>query len=240
MNITVVILAAGKGSRMDSDLPKVMHEINNKPMIGYLLDLCKELSIKDLRCVIDPSHLGLKSYITDNYQNVEFCYQEKKLGTADAVKQGVKKAGLSDKTLVLYGDTPFLSSKTIYKMYEESSKADLVVLGFYNDKPNSYGRLLVDSSGNLHQIIEYLDATNEQRKIDLCNSGIMLISSKYLNRLLAEVRSNNSKNEYYLTDIVHIANSFGLKCKYISGDANEVIGVNTQAELQEAKQILAK
>ena len=200
--IAAIVLAAGKGTRMKSRKPKVMHEIANRPMIGHVM-----AALKPLRC--DPVVLVVAPYMEQVAQAAapaQIAVQREQLGTGHAVmaaRNAVKSVG--GDLLVLYGDTPFIATATLEAMLRRRRGADnpaVVVLGFRPDEPGGYGRLLLDASGGLDAIMEARDATVEQHAIKLCNSGVMALDAERMMPLLKELRNNNAKGEYYLTDLV--------------------------------------
>lgn len=233
----VIILAAGMGTRMKSSLPKVLHKIGGKEMINHVLDRAEELSPDKIISVVGEEMSTLTPTLSlQGRGSINFVIQKERLGTAHAVQQAQESLKDFDgKVLVLYGDTPLITNETLQKMIE--SKAEVTVLGFTPDNPFGYGRLVV-SNDKLERIVEQKEANEEELKIGFCNSGVMAIEGKHLFHLLLEVDNNNAKGEYYLTDIVEIANKKGLICKTVEGDEDEVLGVNSRVQLAEAEEIL--
>lgn len=233
-DLSFVILAAGKGTRMCSDLPKVMHDIADMPMINVLLNEVKSCHAQN--CVMMVSGEGI-NIIKDsiNDQQVDFIIQEKRLGTGHAVKIAVDNLNISQGVLmVLYGDTPFIKKETILKLASEIKQGKAVsVVGFNVEGDNRYGRLIVDGN-NLTEIVEYNSASQKQKKITLCNSGVMALDLQYAQKLLNQIDNKNNKQEFYLTDIVSIAVKQGLGVSYIIADEMEVQGVNNKVELAKA------
>lgn len=235
-DISVIILAAGKGERMKSSLPKVMHKVAGRTLISHVVNSIVPLKPKSVTLVIGDGMEQVREKAVSIFPSVSSVIQKERLGTADAVKQAVKGnkefQSFSGTVIVLYGDTPFIRSETLIKMKETLIEKSLavVVLGFSPDNPAEYGRLVMNETGNLERIIEYKDADEEQRKITLCNSGVMAIKGDLLPELLSEVKSDNAKNEFYLTDIVGISNSKGFKCGVVEGNEREVMGINSQEE----------
>jgi len=242
MSVSAVILAAGEGKRMKSKLPKVMHKIASRSMICHIIDLIKNLDIKQTVAVIGPNMEILREHILAQGLPIKCTVQENRLGTADAVKIGLKSIGQDcGDLLVLYGDTPFISAATIDRMkvlLGANSKNALVILGFEMNSPSEYGRLMVNERNELQAIIEYSDCTIEQREISLCNSGVMLINNAYLSKLLDGVKNNNAKKEYYLTDLVEIAIDNGLLCQYVAVTRDEAIAINSREELSAAEHVI--
>jgi bifunctional UDP-N-acetylglucosamine pyrophosphorylase/glucosamine-1-phosphate N-acetyltransferase len=233
-----VVLAAGKGTRMKSDLPKVMHLLAGAPLIAHVLAAARGAEIDRICVVVGPEANGVAEAARALDPEVDIAVQERQLGTADAVKaagQALKDRG--GPVLVIYGDTPLLRSETLAGLrHALDGGADLAVIGFDARDPTGYGRLLLDESGNLIGIREEKDASDAERAITLCNSGIMgFRSSGTLAALLARIGNDNVKGEYYLTDAVALARADGLRTRMLRAEAQEVLGVNSRAELAEAE-----
>ena len=234
MTLKTIILAAGNGTRMNSDLPKVLHEIDGKPMINVLLDTVAKVKPDETVVVIGPDAENVKKAVSPNKTVV----QTERLGTAHAVLTAKEYLQPFDgSVLILFGDSPLITEKIINNMVEQCNKGtDVVVLGFVPADPARYGRLVLGEQG-LNAIVEYKDATEAQRAIKLCNSGFMCVNGKHLLSLLEKVKNENAAKEYYLTDIVSLAKKENLKCDVVIGEASELIGVNTQEELATANEI---
>lgn len=231
--ISIIILCAGKGERMKSDLPKVLHKIAGKSMIAHVMDSIINLNPENLVTVINDSQESIKNKVSNIFNRADFAFQNNPRGTGDAVAIALKKIeGKKGIVLVLYGDTPFIEEKTIKKMISKIKNDDsaVVVLGFNTNSENSYGRLIFDENGNLKEIIEYKDASEGQRKIPTCNSGVMAVRADLIDELINQIGNDNAKEEYYLTDIVAIANDSGYNSSFVIADEDEVIGINTQYE----------
>ncbi|GDX36276.1 bifunctional protein GlmU [Alphaproteobacteria bacterium] len=252
-DLSIIILSAGKGSRMKSNLPKVLHKIANRSMIDMVIDQALELSPKNLCLVVADDFLNYQSlieknhqkYLTKNNLNIDFVVQDQRLGTAHAVSCAInylkkKSPNLAKKILVLYGDTPLITSQTLKKMLVKLEDSSLCVLAFEDDEENSYGRLIVDDQGYLQEIVEFKDANALQRQINLCNSGVVAIAGQEIDRLISKVDNKNQAQEYYLTDIVAIAQKLGLKRSFIKTNNVEVLGVNSRAELANLEKIKQK
>jgi bifunctional UDP-N-acetylglucosamine pyrophosphorylase/glucosamine-1-phosphate N-acetyltransferase len=224
---------------MESARPKVLHEIAGRGMVFHLLATLRELSFDRAVMVIGKGMDELARAVAP----VPVAIQDPPLGTGHAVLAARKNLeGFQGDVLVLFGDTPLLTKATVERMIEArrgSGDPAVAVLGFRPDDPGLYGRLVTDKSGALVRIVEARDAGDEERKIGLCNAGIMAIDGKRLFALLDEVGNDNAKKEYYLTDIVAIARGKGWGCVAVeSADANEVMGVNTRAELAVAEAVM--
>lgn len=236
--LAVVILAAGKGTRMKSQKHKVLHPIGGRPMLHHLMATLENLMPKRKVIVVGAEKEQVEKSVGDQ---VEIVVQEPQYGTGHAVQ--VTRDNLKDFTgdvLILYGDVPLLSAKTlqelIHKRYEDDNTA-VVVLGFRPKDTKAYGRLVVGDTGKLEAIVEHKDATKEQRQIGLCNSGIMVIDGSVMFDLLDELKDNNAAREFYLTDIVAIANQKSFQCAVSVADETEVMGINSRSELAEAEKI---
>ncbi len=237
MTVKAVILGAGMGKRMGADLPKVLHPICGVPMIKILLGSVEKTPVDEITVVIGPNMDNVKEVVSP----VKTVIQTDRLGTAHAVLAAREAIEPFDGcVLILFGDQPLFLPETLQKMKEKClSGADVVVLGFIPDDARRYGRLIMGDDG-LDAIVEYKDATDAQRAIKLCNSGVMCVNGRYLLELLKEVGNNNAAGEYYLTDIVAIAKQKGLKRDVVIGEAEELHGVNTPQELEMAEEIYKK
>ncbi len=233
-----IVLAAGKGTRMKSDIPKVMHALAGAPLLVHVLAAAKAASV-DKICVVVGSAMAEVAHVARSLDpNLPVFVQPEQLGTADAVKAAQAGfARFAGPVIVLYGDTPLLRPETIGRLRQElKDGADVVVIGFETRDPTGYGRMLLDARGKLLGIREDKDASAEERALTLCNSGIMGFSSgKVLTDLLARIGSANAKGEFYLTDAVALARADGLDTRMVRGDADEVLGVNSRAELAQAE-----
>ncbi len=231
-----IILAAGMGTRMKSALPKVLHPVANRPMISHILTTLGAVSPERTVVVVAPGMDRVAKAVAP----AETAVQTEALGTGHAVLAAREAmAGFEGDVLVLFGDTPLLTAETMRKMVAARRAANnpaVVVLGFRPDDPAEYGRLVTDGDGGLEAIVEFRDATPEQREIGLCNAGIMAIDGKVMFSLLDAVGNDNAKGEYYLTDIVAIARDRQLACVAVEADDPvEVMGVNSRAQLAEAE-----
>mgnify|MGYP001051443467 CR=1 FL=1 len=229
-NIAAIILGAGKGTRMKSDLPKVMMPVCGKTMIKHIINTLEEMGTKEIVTIIAPDG-GLVKNETAPYKTA---VQDKQLGTGHAVlcaKEAL--TGFDGAVLVIFGDTPLITKNTFLKAAEKIREGYAVaVLGFRPKDAARYGRLKMNGA-ELTGIVEYKDATDEERQIDFCNSGCMGFDGKYLFEILERIGNENAAGEYYLTDAVKIAREMGLKCTAIEGDPKEVASANTREELAE-------
>ncbi len=236
MSNILIILAAGKSSRMNSEYSKALHQVGNLTLLEHIISNAKLLSLKSLSIVVNNSLLkdlenfdSLKSII-DQY-NIKLIMQEDITGTGTAVKIALENLEeLSDQDIVLiqYGDTPFISSDTVMKMTDCLKYNNLVLLGF-NSQDEQYGRLVIDNYGNVQKILKNGD------KMLLANSGIMVSYAKDLFTLVKEIKFNNSTNEYCLNDIVPIAATNNLSVGYVVSCEREAMGVNNKEDLIKAE-----
>ena len=232
-----IILAAGSGTRMKSALPKVLHCVAGVPMVGHVLGTLTGLAIDPVVVMIGPGMESVAKAVAPHGTVL----QADRLGTGHAVLQAKDAlAGFKGDILIAYADTPFVSAATIEKMLAArrgAGSSAVVVLGFSPDDPGAYGRLMM-KNGVLERIVEAKDASPAERAIGFCNSGIMLVDAKVLWEALAQVRNDNAKGEYYLTDIIALARKAGHACTAVEGAADELMGVNSRAELAVAEGIL--
>ena len=235
-NTAAVLLAAGRGTRMKSALPKVLHPVAGRPMIGHLLDRLSVVQPERTVVVVSPGTQAVAEFVAP----AETVIQDPPLGTGHAVMAArAALDGFDGDVLVLCGDTPLLTAETMQSMVaarREAGDPAVVVLGFRPDDPGDYGRLITTQDGGLQAIVEANDADAAQREIGLCNAGIMAIDGKRMFDLLDSIGNDNAKDEYYLTDIVEIARSRGWGCTVVeTDDPVEVMGVNSRAGLAEAE-----
>ncbi len=235
--LAAVVLAAGQGTRMKSDLHKVLHPIGGKPMVMHLLDTLDTLSPSRKILLIGSNADQLREAVDD----VEFAEQTEQLGTGHAVQCALPALeGFEGDLLVLYGDVPFISGDTMTAMVETRDtdpNCGLVVLGFDAADPGAYGRLVTAHDGSLERIVEFKDASDSERDITLCNSGMMLIAGEHANKWLALLDNNNAAGEYYLTDLVEIARKDGFSAAVVQTTETELMGVNSRAELATAETV---
>jgi bifunctional UDP-N-acetylglucosamine pyrophosphorylase/glucosamine-1-phosphate N-acetyltransferase len=240
MTLSIIILAAGKGTRMKSELPKVMHKVAGVEMINMVIGEAKTLNPKNITIVVSDEMKPFEKKITSKHPEIKisFIVQKERKGTAHAVQVAVNEIqDLGDKVLVLYGDTPLTRRETLEKMSEKLNDFSLCVLAFDDFEENAYGRLVIDQNGHLERIVEFKDADSEERKISLCNSGVVAIDGKKIKDMLAQVKNENAAKEFYLTDIVGIAGNMGLKRSFLKTEMLEVLGVNSRLELARIEEI---
>jgi len=231
--LAVVILAAGQGTRMKSTLPKVLHKIAGRPMLGHVLDVARALGAQRMVVVTAPGAEPVAALAKE--WGAEAAVQEKQLGTGHAVA-AAKSAlgGFSGNVLVLFGDAPLLTAATLGRMVARLDSADIATLGFQAADPTGYGRMIMDGD-TLVRIVEHKDATPDERKVTLCFAGMLAGEAAIVFELLGKVGNQNAQGEFYLTDLIAIARGRGLKCAVVEGPEREMLGVNSRAQLAEAE-----
>jgi len=235
--VAAIILGAGKGTRMKSDLPKVMMPVCGKPMIRHILDTLEQLDINKIVTVIAPDGDLVKKEVTP----YDTCIQEKQQGTGDAVKSAKTLLNNFDgDILVIFGDQPLYTKDTIMKLINKRREGySIVCLGFTPDDAARYGRLIMEN-GELKRIVEYKDATEAEKNIRFCNSGMMCFDGRVMFDILDEITNENAAQEYYLTDAIAIALNKGLKCSAVECPVNEAAAANTREELAFLEELLIK
>ncbi len=237
MAIALVILAAGKGTRMQSDIPKVLHRIAHAPMLAHAMRTGAALEPE--RTILIAGHgaeaVASAAHAVD--EDARIILQDEQLGTAHAVGQARKALdGFDGDVVVLFADTPFLQPATLKRMMAARGQHDLVILGFHAADPARYGRLVMEGD-TLERIVEFKDATESERAIGFCNSGLMACNAATLLDLIAGVGNDNASGEYYLTDVVQLARGRGLRVGAVACDESETLGVNSRADLANAEAV---
>jgi bifunctional UDP-N-acetylglucosamine pyrophosphorylase/glucosamine-1-phosphate N-acetyltransferase len=229
----VVVLAAGQGTRMRSDTHKVLHPIASRPLLLHLLDTVHGLGAQTRVVVVGKGRDQVEQAVRG--QSVAIAHQAEQKGTAHAVQQASEALGAYDgPVLILYGDTPFVQAATLERMLDRLDGDDgpgVVVLGSCPKDPKAYGRIILGEGDRIAKMVEYRDATPEERAVRLCNSGMMAVRARDLFRWLDQVGNDNAAGEYYLPDVVNIAAADGRNAVVTEGDPYETAGVNSRAEL---------
>ncbi len=241
MKLTIVILAAGMGKRMQSDLPKVLHKLAGKPMLAHVIESAKQLKPAQIAVVVGHGADTVKAAF-DKQKDLAFALQQPQQGTAHAVQQAeplfVGDAE-SDKTLILYGDVPLVQAETLSRLIEAAGDG-VAVLTEYLDDPSGYGRIIRDAQGNVSRIVEHKDASEEELQTKEVNTGILCAPTKQLKTWLSKIDNNNAQGEYYLTDVIGLAVGDGVTVSAAQPAASwETLGVNSriqQVELERAWQ----
>ena len=235
MSTSLILLAAGQGTRMKSDLPKVLHQIAGAPMLVHAIKSGAALDPARIIIVAGHGADAVTAAAQDHEPAASVVLQTEQLGTGHAVL--CARAALADTTgdaLILYGDTPFIQPETLEKMAAARAAHDVVILGFEAADPGRYGRLVMDGQ-TLTKIVEFKDASDQERTITLCNSGVIMANAATLFSLLDDVSNDNASGEYYLTDIVEIARARGLSATAVTCDEAETLGVNSREQLAQAE-----
>ena len=241
MSIKSIILAAGKGTRMKSETPKVLHEIYGKPLLGYVLDSVK--NITDGNFVIVGHHAQeVESYVNNNYKNAKTILQTPQLGTGHAVSMACSELeNYEGLVLILCGDTPLITSENLKNFINQhrEKKSDITVMSAIFDNPSNYGRIIRNPDGSVNSIVEEKDANPEQKAVKEINAGIYCINWGKVKAAFADLKNNNAQGEYYLTDIIQWGNEHNLAVNaYTLSDNTEIYGINSRANLAEASKIL--
>ncbi len=235
--ICAVVLAAGQGTRMKSGLPKVLHKVAGRPMVCHLLATVDALNAEKAVVVVGPGMERVAEAVVPHSVAV----QHKQLGTGDAVKAARDELqDFQGSVLVLYGDTPLIKKETLEEMIRlRENGASVVVLGFEPADPGRYGRLIV-KDGVLEKIVEFKDASEQEKAVRLCNSGVMCLDGEKLFGWLDRLKNDNAAGEYYLTDVVAMARSEGCSAVVVIGTEEEMAGANSRADLAMIEGIIQK
>jgi len=237
LNTHTIILAAGKGTRMNTNLPKVMQPLGGMSLIEHVISTAQEIS-KKITVVIGHQKNLLKEHLDEIDPIIETVNQENQLGTAHAVKIASHLIQDDERVLILYGDVPLISNKTIQSLLDSENNCTL--LSMILSDPTGYGRIVSNEENLALKIIEQKDASEDERKIKEVFTGILLIDGSLLRPALEEINNQNAANEYYLTDLVEILSAKGVKINCIQANPTEVLGANNKHELQELESILRK
>lgn len=243
MDIKSVILAAGKGTRMKSETPKVLHQIFGKTLVGYVLDNVKNLTSENF-VIVGHHAQEVENFVKDNYANARTVLQTPQLGTGHAVSMVCPMLqDYKGLVLILCGDTPLITEDTLKKFVEfhKNQNSDLTVMSTIFDNPTNYGRIIRDQDNSLKCIVEEKDATVEQKAVKEVNAGIYCIDWAKVQPAFSQLTSNNAQGEYYLTDIIEWGKANGLSVNaYIMENNEEIFGINSRLHLAEATKIMQK
>jgi bifunctional UDP-N-acetylglucosamine pyrophosphorylase/glucosamine-1-phosphate N-acetyltransferase len=237
MSTNVIILAAGISSRMNSNTPKVMHLIAERPALGYILETVSSISPEKIILVTSPNMEQVRDFANSEVREIVHVIQEKPLGTGDAIKPALQHLDDKGDTIILYGDAPLVTQETLNILKNKST--DAVVVAFNSDTPEKNGRV-VTYNGDLLEIVEFNDATDEEKAITLCNSGIYSIKNSHLKELIPLIKNNNVKKEFYLTDIVKLLVQREISCSVMEASEDEMKNFNTQEELSLVQNIMQR
>jgi len=234
--LRVVILAAGKGTRMNSDLPKVLHKLQSKPLIDYVIDESELLNPKEIILVVGFKKESVIKH-TESRINLKYATQIEQLGTGHAVLQTNELLkNRKGHILILYGDVPNIKASTLQPIVSDhiSNNRDLTLITAEIDDPTGYGRIIRDKNGNLLKIVEEKDCSDDEKKIKEWNPGIYIFKIPEVFKILNNIKTNNASKEYYLTDAIGLAQQSNMQIKAIKiKNSDEVIGVNTADQLKE-------
>ena len=229
MPLEVIVLAAGQGKRMRSDLPKVLHPVGGRPLLAHVLDAARALQPK--KTLVVHGHGAEKVHAAFADAPVEWVLQAEQLGTGHAVQQAMKHARGNGDVLILYGDVPLVRPESLKKLVE-AARDGVAVMSTEVEDPTGYGRIVRAANGSVERIVEEKDATSAERKIREINAGFMALDGKRLGGWLSKIGNKNAQKEYYLTDIVTLAVKEGVHVAAVKvEDATEVAGVNSKSEL---------
>lgn len=237
MSLNVIVLAAGQGTRMRSDRPKVLHEIGGKALLGHVLDAARALAPKAIHVVYGHGADLVRSQFPD--EDIRWCMQAEQLGTGHAVDQAMGGIADDERVLVLCGDVPLLRPEDLEALVALGAPLGIITVKL--EDPTGYGRILRDASGAIKGIVEQRDAGASELAIDEVSTGIMAMDAKDLRRWLARLGNENAKGEYYLTDIVAMAAGEGLAIEATrASHADEVLGINDRRQLAAAERIFQR
>lgn len=239
-DLKAVILAAGKGTRMESDLPKVVHKVMGKPMIEFVIEAAKEAGAKDICLVVGYRAEQVKAEVTSK---VTYAFQAEQLGTGHAVKCAGDFIGRQSEILILCGDTPLITGETLKKLYDyhKTQGNSGTVLSARVDNPDGYGRIIRDENGKFIKNVEHKDATPMERESCEINSGIYLFHGEMLAEALDSLTTDNAQGEYYLPDTLTYLSGHGHKVEaFMLKDPEEIAGVNTKEQLALAEAVMHK
>ena len=234
--LRVVVLAAGKGTRMNSDLPKVLHKLQSKPLIDYVIDESELLNPKEIILVVGFKKESVIKH-TESRINLNYATQIEQLGTGHAVLQTNELLkNRKGHILILYGDVPNIKASTLQPIVSDhiSNNRDLTLITAEIDDPTGYGRIIRDKNGNLLKIVEEKDCSDDEKKIKEWNPGIYIFKIPEVFKILDNIKTNNVSKEYYLTDAIGLAQQSNMQIKAIKiTNSDELIGVNTANQLKE-------
>jgi bifunctional UDP-N-acetylglucosamine pyrophosphorylase/glucosamine-1-phosphate N-acetyltransferase len=236
---TILILAAGEGTRMRSALPKVLHRVGGRTLIGHVVEAAKAIGASRLSAVVGPEREDVAAEVRKCAQDASVYVQTERLGTAHAVLSAKAALGDGNDLIVAFGDTPLVRPETFARLSGALKDADIAVLGFRPNNPQGYGRL-IEENGNLVAIREEKDASEAEKKITLCNAGIMAFAGRHALSLIEAIGNKNAKREYYLTDAVALARARNLNVTVCEAPEEEVMGINDRSQLSEAEAELQK
>jgi bifunctional UDP-N-acetylglucosamine pyrophosphorylase/glucosamine-1-phosphate N-acetyltransferase len=228
----IFILAAGKGSRMHSALPKIMHPLAGLPLIGHVLQEARSLKPQTCTLVVSPHMEEVQAFASQFFPALRFAVQDQQFGTAHATKCALEGLpSLDGKVIILFGDTPLIQRSTLETLNQHLNTHEIVVVGMTPDDPKNYARIVLEKDQTVQKIVEHKEANEEERAIPLCNSGILGVHASCLRELLSQIEKSPLTGEYYLFDLISLAKATGRPIGFMEVSANQVEGVNTRADL---------
>jgi len=228
----ILILAAGKGTRMRSSLPKIMHPLAGLPLIGHVLSTAQALLPKSCTLVIAPEMNEVRAFAEQFYPQLRFAAQAEQLGTGHAVTCALATYNqISGKIVIIFGDTPLIQPATLKAVEQKLDTNDIVVVGMTPEDPKHYARIILEDDTSVQKIVEYKDATPEERSLPLCNSGIIGFQADCLQKILPAVKVSPVTGEFYLFETIALAKKSHYKVGFLEAPAAELEGVNTRVEL---------
>lgn len=240
--LSSLILAAGKGTRMKSDLAKVLHPLRGRPLLDYSIDLAREIGSDKIAVIIGHQAETIREMFAG--RGLIFVEQKEQLGTGHAVLQARDTFnGYGGTVLILCGDVPLLRPETIIALYEKHRReaSAVTVMTVVLEDPGHYGRVVKNSGGGVLKIVEMRDATEEEKRVREINTGIYCADGRFLFEAVSEINNDNAQKEYYLTDIIEIANRKNYQAgSFVVSDPHEVMGINTPEELELAARLLVR
>ncbi len=234
-SLQIVVLAAGQGTRMKSDIPKILHPLGGRPALHYVLELARQMSPEEVVLVVSPHLRDIQTPFSH-----KIAVQHPALGTGDALKCALAYLKPQGHVLVLFGDTPLIQKETLDQMLGlalSQPEMAVILLGMRPADKQNYARLIINEQGEFEEVVEHKDLAPSQKEIPLCNSGVALVRGDLLSTLLSSLTPNNAAQEYYLTDLVKIARQKGYSCGVVEGEASEFMGINTRQDLSLAEKV---
>ena len=236
MTVDIVILAAGQGTRMKSLLPKVLHRLADKPLLQHVINMAKTIPDSNITIVTGYASEQIQNSVVG--EDLKYVYQAEQLGTANAVQTATPDLDSHGITLILYGDVPLISSKTVLSTLKVVNNNTMGLLTVVLEEPEGYGRIVRDLKGNVCGIIEQKDAKPQELEIQEINTGVLAIRTNLLQKCLPQIGNDNAQKEYYLTDLISIAHKAGIKIEAVNPSSpEEVEGVNTRKQLSRLERL---
>ncbi len=237
-----IILAAGQGTRMKSDLPKVLHALGGRPMVDWGMALASGLGCERTVVVTAANAEAVQARVRAAHGDAGVAVQDPPRGTGDAARAAAANlAGFEGDVAIYFADTPLIRSETLAKMFAaREAGAAMVMLGFQAKDPTGYGRIILDGAGGFVRNVEHKDASEEERRVTLCNSGALVGDAKTLFELVAQLKDDNAQKEFYLTDVPGLARAAGMRVAVVEATEAEVMGVNSRAQLADAEAAFQK